>query len=90
MQDFDRGTLKTQSKTDSLHFAIVEIPDNKRRDFEEIFRQINELSHEAGIRTLIDEGDFHNLDLDPLGLLQGFEEKGLCVSFGYIPGYTCG
>lgn len=78
--DFDWDTLATETKIEPLYRAFMELPDERRKIAEGIFRQVHDLSHEGGIRTLITEGEgpFHKLKLrSDLNKLKTFEEKAL-------------
>lgn len=80
--DFDWDLLTGETRIEPLHRAFIEMPDDRRKIVEGIFRQVHDLSHEAGIKTLITEGEgqYHNLKLRPdLDKLASFAEKALWV-----------
>lgn len=82
LSDFNWDALNGESKIEPLYRAFIEMPDDQRKIVEGIFRQVHDLSHEAGIKTLVAEGEgqFHKLKLRPhLDKLKSFEEKALWV-----------
>lgn len=63
-----------------IHEAILALPRDKAIEVEGIFYDVYEIAHEAGIKTLIEEGRHHEIDLEtPLAKMQGFEEQALWV-----------
>ncbi len=78
LANFDWKSLKTESQIEPLYEAMLQMPDASRQVVEGIFRQINNLSHQAGIETLLGEAEHQLLDLRPaFDQMKGFEEKGL-------------
>jgi hypothetical protein len=61
---------------DPIFEAWQSLPDASRNDVERWFRAISELATPAGLRTTIEEGQFHGLDLAvSLGGMKGLHEK---------------
>jgi hypothetical protein len=65
---------------DPIFDAWQGLPETNRNDVERRFRAIADLADTEGLQTLIEEGQFHGVDLTvPLGRLKGFHEKAFWV-----------
>ena len=75
----------------AIHEAILALPRDKANEVEGIFYDVYEVAHEAGIRTLIEEGGYHDIDLrTPLAQMQGFEEQALWVYINHQTQFEVG
>ena len=64
--------------------SIRDAPDDKRAQINRDFQQVNAMATEGGIRTIMDEGRFRNLDLGcVLQGVGGFEDQVLRVLLDY-------
>lgn len=78
--DFPWDELKGEAEVDLIFGAIDDLPTIQKDEVEGVFRDVYEVAHEPGIRTLIEEGSFHDLDFGkPLDKMKGFEEQALWV-----------
>lgn len=78
--DFEWEKLKKEVSVEKLYNAWWKLPPDKAREVEGIFQDVHELANEQGVKTLIEEGGFHELDFaTPLAKLDGFEEQVLWV-----------
>jgi len=65
---------------DPIFEAWQALPEVGRNDVERWFRTIGDLATAEGLQTLIEEGQFHGVDLTvPLGQLKGLHEKAFWV-----------
>lgn len=65
---------------DPIFEAWQELPETSRNDVERCFRAIADLATPEGVGTLIEEGQFHRLDLTvPFDQLKGLHEKAFWV-----------
>lgn len=55
-----------ETEIDPIFEAMDELSDKQRNDIEAEFRQINELAFEKGVLLLIEEANFHSIDLLPI------------------------
>lgn len=64
LTDIDFDSLK-ETEIDTIAQSIDELPEKQRTNIEAECRQINEMSYDKGVRTLIEEAGspFHNIDL---------------------------
>ena len=52
-----------ETQIDPIAEALDELSGKQRNNIEAKFRQINEMCYEKGVLLLIEEADFHNIDL---------------------------
>jgi hypothetical protein len=65
---------------DPIFEAWQELPETSRNDVERWFRAIADLATTEGLQALVEEGQFHGVDLTaPLGKLKGLHEKAFWV-----------
>jgi hypothetical protein len=65
---------------DPIFEAWQDLAEASRNDVERWFRAVAELATPEGLQTLIEEGQFHGVDLTvPLGQLKGLHEKAFWV-----------
>ncbi len=64
LKDIDFDTLG-ETEIDAISEALDELPAVQKRDIEVVFRHINDMACESGVRTLVEEAGsvFHNIDL---------------------------
>jgi len=75
LADLDWDELR-EMDADPVFEAWQALPDASRNDVERWFRAIADLATPEGVQTLIEEGQFHELDLTvPFGQLSGQHEK---------------
>lgn len=61
---------------DPIFEAWQALPEANRNDIERWFREISDLATPEGLQTLIEEGQFHGIDLTvPLDQMEGLHEK---------------
>ena len=61
---------------DPVFEAWQTLPETARAEVERTFRSVSDLSSAQGLQTLIEEGQFHRVDLTPgLNQLKGLHEK---------------
>lgn len=61
---------------DPVFEAWQSLPETARAEVERTFRSVSDLSSAQGLQTLIEEGQFHRVDLTPgLNQLKGLHEK---------------
>lgn len=78
--DFPWEQQKKEVAVQLIHDAWSELPVEKAHEVEGIFQDVYEVAHEPGIKTLIEEGNYHELDFaTPLSKMDGFEEQALWV-----------
>ena len=69
---------------DPVFEAWQALPETNRNDVERWFRAIADLATAEGQQTLIEEGQFHGVDLTvPLGQLKGLHEKAFWVHLNH-------
>src|SRR5258708_2752853 len=69
---------------DPVFEAWQALPETNRNDVERWFRAIADLATAEGLQTLIEEGQFHEVDLTvPLGQLKGLHEKAFWVHLNH-------
>jgi hypothetical protein len=69
---------------DDIYQGWQELPDEERVAFERCFEDAEELSSDQGIRAIIEEGQFHGLDLAPiLEEIEGHRNKVMWVALNY-------
>lgn len=79
LADFDWAAL-TDGEIDPLFEAWQALPDPKREEVESEFREVAELATHDGVRAIIEEGQFHQLDLAPeLEAREGLHQKAFWV-----------
>ena len=64
LRDIDFDKLG-ETQIDTITEVLDELSGKQRNDIEAKFRQINEMCYEKGVLLLIEEADFHNIDLLP-------------------------
>lgn len=70
------GTISTPKAVDPIYDAWHALPAASRADAERWFRAVWALASKDGLKTVIDEGHFHQLSLKgPLDQLDGIHEK---------------
>jgi hypothetical protein len=79
LTDFGWDELK-EMDADPVFEAWQALPEASRNDVERWFRAIADLATAEGVQTLIEEGQFHQVDLTvPFGDLKGQHEKAFWV-----------
>jgi len=74
---------------DPIFEAWQALPEGSRNDVERWFRSIADLASTEGLQTLIEEGQFHEVDLmAALGSLKGLHEKAFWVYLNYEKVFT--
>jgi len=72
--------VKNCENVDSIFSAWQALPDKTRNSIERDFREINELSTEAGVKTLVSEARYRGIELaEELDKIDGFAAKALWV-----------
>ena len=65
---------------DPVFEAWQTLPEKARAEVERTFRSVSDLSSAQGLQTLIEEGQFHRVDLSAgMNQLRGLHEKVFCV-----------
>ncbi len=78
--EFDFDELPKLDRIEVLVAEFNALLEEKQQEIERIFLDVQDLAHEAGIKTLIEEGKFHERDLaTELISLDGFQAKLLYV-----------
>lgn len=77
--EFDWDRVE-EANAEPIHEAWQQLPDSSLEQIDSDFRNIFDLASVEGMRTLIEEGLFHKVDLKPeLDALDGFLNKALWV-----------
>lgn len=78
--DIDFSNLSKKDRIETLVTEFNALSEEKQQEIERIFLDVQDMSHEPGIKTLIEEGKYHEKDLaSELIGLDGFQAKLLRV-----------
>ena len=74
----------SNNEIDVVYDEWQNLPESQRLEIERTFEEAEALASEAGVKTLIEEGTFHGLDLaTELEPLANFRDKAMYVSITY-------
>jgi hypothetical protein len=83
LADLDWGDIP-EHRVEIVYDAWQELPEPDRISVERLFEDAEELSNEQGIQAIVEEGQFHGLDLAPeLDQLDGFRDKVMWVALNH-------
>jgi hypothetical protein len=67
-----------ETSIEAIYEAWQKLPPNERKEIEGVFRAVDEMACEAGVKALVEEGPFHGQDLGTrLDKLEGLHHKAM-------------
>lgn len=79
-KDFDWDQI-TEHEIDGTYACWQGLPEDQRLEVERTFEDVEGIANEEGMKALLDEGTFHELDLGPeLGQQKSYRDKALRVA----------